>query len=165
MCSLFATMPPAILGMRQMCLYQRPSVPWKVVSTYTSNFPSYSPKTPSVDLPLILWMAVPSGRLPIAFYSSLHCLRGSWDRVGGGGASPRRFKLGRTPISVLVKPIPFLHFVRLYYKPVPAWRTYHADATFVWKEMALIYTKVFIQRAAICGFLRGFTQSVNMTRY
>ena len=34
------------------------SVPWKVVSVYTSNFPSHSRKKTSVDLPHIPWRSV-----------------------------------------------------------------------------------------------------------
>ena len=55
---LLCNSTPSTLGIRRICPYQRPSVPWKVVSTCASNFPSYSRKTSFVDLPLLLWRAV-----------------------------------------------------------------------------------------------------------
>ena len=111
-CSFSATAPPATLGMWRICPYQRPSVPWKVVSTYTSKFPSYYRKTPSVDLPLIPWRTVPVHWINILKIgtdidnSSTGYDAGVAQKIRGWKSSSSAF-LGRLRIR-----LPYANFVR-----------------------------------------------------
>ena len=84
MCSFSATVPRPPWVCDEYVYNSLPLLPEKVVSTYTSNFPIYSRKKKHfVELPLILWRAVPyKNILPVGrgvMTPSSYFMSFSWD--------------------------------------------------------------------------------------